>query len=239
MLFRSATNALYRPGPMKNINHFIARKHQQEPITYPDASLKPILEPTYGILVYQEQVMQVVAQMAGFSLAEADLLRRAMAKKNKQLIDTKRTEFIQRSLQRGHQKHNAQQVYAYIENFANYGFNKSHAVAYSRLAYSLAYLKVHYPQAFFAALLNSNLNNDQKVQEILQTVKMRDIKILGPAINVSQRYFSLEQGQLRFGLLFIKKLRRDFITNILKQRQQGRFVSLTDFLQRQIGRAHV
>lgn len=227
-----ATNALYRPGPMKNINHFIARKHQQEPITYPDASLKPILEPTYGILVYQEQVMQVVAQMAGFSLAEADLLRRAMAKKNKQLIDTKRTEFIQRSLQRGHQKHNAQQVYAYIENFANYGFNKSHAVAYSRLAYSLAYLKVHYPQAFFAALLNSNLNNDQKVQEILQTVKMRDIKILGPAINVSQRYFSLEQGQLRFGLLFIKKLRRDFITNILKQRQQGRFVSLTDFLQR-------
>lgn len=147
-----ATNALYRPGPMENIDVFIARKNGQEPVTYPDASLADILEPTYGILVYQEQVMQAASKMGGFSLGEADLLRRAMSKKKKAVIDASRTQFIQGALERGHTETAATTVYDYIERFANYGFNRSHAVAYSKIAFWLAYLKVHQPAAFFLQL---------------------------------------------------------------------------------------
>ncbi|UQS82766.1 DNA polymerase III subunit alpha [Bombilactobacillus folatiphilus] len=226
-----ATNALYRPGPMQNIPHFIARKHHQEPVVYPDDSLKKILQPTYGILVYQEQVMQVVAQMAGFSLAQADLLRRAIAKKDKQIMDQQRQQFIDNSLQRGHQLSNSQQVFDYIEKFANYGFNKAHAVAYSQLAYSLAYLKVYYPQSFFTALLN-NLRNEAKLSTYFQDLKHRGIKVLLPDINCSQGMFTIEGANVRFGFSFIKHLRRDLIQDILRQRQRGPFKSLTNFIQR-------
>ena len=228
-----ATNALYRPGPMQNINHFIARKHHQEPISYPDDSLEPILRSTYGVLVYQEQVMQVVAQMAGFSLAEADLLRRAIAKKNDTLLEQKRDEFVTKAVARGHQRQKALKVYDYIERFANYGFNKSHAVAYSKLAFSLAYIKVHYPQAFFAALLNSNINNDTKITNYLQALKVRKIQVLPPSVNESQQYFTLEDQQhLRFGLFFIKKVRRDLVKEILNKRQSGKYHDIVDFLRR-------
>ena len=228
-----ATNALYRPGPMQNINHFIARKHHQEPISYPDDSLEPILRSTYGVLVYQEQVMQVVAQMAGFSLAEADLLRRAIAKKNDSLLEQKRDEFVTKAVARGHQRQKALKVYDYIERFANYGFNKSHAVAYSKLAFSLAYIKVHYPQAFFAALLNSNINNDTKITNYLQALKVRKIQVLPPSVNESQQYFTLEDQQhLRFGLFFIKKVRRDLVKEILNKRQSGKYHDIVDFLRR-------
>ncbi|RHW46937.1 DNA polymerase III subunit alpha [Bombilactobacillus bombi] len=227
-----ATNALYRPGPMKNIAHFIARKHHQEPISYPDDSLEPVLKSTYGILVYQEQVMQVVSQMAGFTLAEADLLRRAMAKKNETIIAHKRDEFVSQSVKRGHQQQNAIKVYEYIERFANYGFNKSHAVAYSKLAYDLAYIKVHYPQAFFVSLLNSNINNDTKITIYLRALKLRKIQVLPPSINLSQSYFSIEKQHLRFGLLFIKKMRRDVINDILVKRQDNKYLNLVDFLRR-------
>lgn len=226
-----AVNALYRPGPMQNISHFVARKHHQEPITYPDDSLKEILRPTYGILVYQEQVMQVVAQMAGFSLAQADLLRRAIAKKDDQIMQQQRQQFIRQAVSRGHQLKNAQQVFEYIEKFANYGFNKAHSVAYSQLAYTLAYLKVHYPQAFFAALLNANLNSDKTVI-YLQDLRQQKIKLLSPDINLSALNFTIEQQSLRFGLLFIKHVRRDFLQNILQVRQQGQFTSLLDFIKR-------
>lgn len=228
-----ATNALYRPGPMQNINHFIARKHHQEPISYPDDSLEPILRSTYGVLVYQEQVMQVVSQMAGFSLAEADLLRRAIAKKNDTLLEQKRDEFVTKAVARGHQRQKALKVYDYIERFANYGFNKSHAVAYSKLAFSLAYIKVHYPQAFFAALLNSNINNDTKITNYLQALKVRKIQVLPPSVNESQQYFTLEDQQhLRFGLFFIKKVRRDLVKEILNKRQSGKYHDIVDFLRR-------
>ena len=228
-----ATNALYRPGPMQNINHFIARKHHQEPISYPDDSLEPILRSTYGVLVYQEQVMQVVAQMAGFSLAEADLLRRAIAKKNDSLLEQKRDEFVTKAVARGHQRQKAVKVYDYIERFANYGFNKSHAVAYSKLAFSLAYIKVHYPQAFFAALLNSNINNDTKITNYLQALKVRKIQVLPPSVNESQQYFTLEDQQhLRFGLFFIKKVRRDLVKEILNKRKSGKYHDIVDFLRR-------
>lgn len=227
-----ATNALYRPGPMENIPTFIARKHGQEPIVYPDESLRPILKSTYGVLVYQEQVMQSVSNMAGFSLAEADILRRAMAKKKKSIIDEKRTKFIEESIKRGHKKENAVKVYDYIERFSNYGFNKSHAVAYSKLAYTLAYIKTWYPQAFFTAVINSNVGNDEKIQVYLQSLKTRKIPVKAPDINLSQRNFTTEEKAIRFGLLFIKGTRRDFISNILEERKNGKYTSLLNFLQR-------
>ncbi|NVY95745.1 DNA polymerase III subunit alpha [Lactobacillus sp. DCY120] len=227
-----AANALYRPGPMENIGHYIQRKHQQEAISYPDPSLEPILQPTYGILVYQEQVMQVVSQMAGFSLAAADLLRRAVSKKDRTIMEQQKATFIQQAVARGHRKENAQQVFRYIEQFANYGFNKSHAVAYSQLAYDLAYLKVHFPRAFFVALLNANANNDAKVVKYFQALKLRQIKILRPDLNRSDPYFRIEKANLRTGFFFIKGLRRDLVKNILEMRQQGSFSDLANFLRR-------
>ena len=136
-----AVNALYRPGPLENIPHFIARKHGQEKIVLPDESLQPILGPTYGILVYQEQVMQVASKMAGFSLGQADLLRRAMSKKKQATMESMRGRFINGAVQNGYSKQIATQVFDYIDQFANYGFNRSHAVAYSKMAYEMAYLK--------------------------------------------------------------------------------------------------
>ncbi len=162
-----ATNALYRPGPMENIDVFIARKNGQEPVTYPDASLADILEPTYGILVYQEQVMQAASKMGGFSLGEADLLRRAMSKKKKAVIDASRTQFIQGALERGHTETAATTVYDYIERFANYGFNRSHAVAYSKIAFWLAYLKVHQPAAFFCSFIKCRFEQSDKNENLL------------------------------------------------------------------------
>lgn len=228
-----ATDALYRPGPMENIDVFIARKNGQEPVTYPDASLADILAPTYGILVYQEQVMQAASKMGGFSLGEADLLRRAMSKKKKAVIDASRTQFIQGALERGHTEAAATTVYDYIERFANYGFNRSHAVAYSKIAFWLAYLKVYQPAAFFAALLNAVLNNPTKTKTYLAEAKKRQIKVLPPDINRSQSYFRLADSGIIFGLFSIKKVRRDFVAAIIQERTtNGPFKSLLAFLQR-------
>ncbi|MDW5473201.1 DNA polymerase III subunit alpha [Limosilactobacillus reuteri] len=143
-----AVNALYRPGPMENISHFTARKAGKEKITYPAPSLEKILGPTYGILVYQEQVMQLASVMAGFTLGEADLLRRAMSKKKKATMEDMRTKFIAGATEHGYSAQVAHQVFEYIDRFANYGFNRSHAVAYSMMAFEMAYLKVYYPAAF-------------------------------------------------------------------------------------------
>ncbi|SPC38569.1 DNA polymerase III subunit alpha [Latilactobacillus fuchuensis] len=228
-----ATDALYRPGPMENIDTFIARKNGQEPVTYPDDSLATILAPTYGIIVYQEQVMQVASEMGGFTLGEADLLRRAMSKKKKAVIDANRTKFIQGALERGHSEAVATKVYDYIERFANYGFNRSHAVAYSKIAYWLAYLKVHYPAAFFAALLNAVLNQSTKTKTYLTEAKKRQITVRPPDINRSQRYFKLDDDGIIFGLYSIKGLRRDFVVSMLTERQtNGPYQSLLQFLQR-------
>ena len=153
-----AVNALYRPGPLENISHFIARKQGQEPVRLPDQSLAPILAPTYGILVYQEQVMQLASAMAGFTLGEADLLRRAMSKKKKQTMDNMRAKFMAGARAKGYQSALASQVFDYIDQFANYGFNRSHAVAYSKMAFEMAYLKCHYPTEFYTALLNAEGN---------------------------------------------------------------------------------
>jgi len=230
----AAVNALYRPGPMQNIDTFIKRKHGKEKIDYLDSSLKPILENTYGVMVYQEQIMQVASQMAGFTLGQADILRRAISKKKKSVLDQQRRYFIEGAQKKGFTKEKADQVYNYIERFADYGFNRSHAFAYSFVAFQMAYLKVHYPAPFFKALLRSVLHNPKKLKEYLSAAKNAGVKILNPSINQSYYSFYLNSLQeIRFGLGSIKGIRRDFIYDILNERKEnGNFASLNQFLAR-------
>ncbi|MCD7131057.1 DNA polymerase III subunit alpha [Limosilactobacillus agrestis] len=227
-----AVNALYRPGPMENIPHFTARKAGREKITYPAPSLEKILGPTYGILVYQEQVMQLASVMAGFTLGEADLLRRAMSKKKKSTMEDMRTKFIAGATEHGYSAQVAHQVFEYIDRFANYGFNRSHAVAYSMMAFEMAYLKVHYPAAFFTALMNAE-TNIEKLKRHVGDAKQFGVKISGPRINISESSFLLHDGIVYFGFSAIKGVRRDFVAAILEERQEnGKFTDLRNFITR-------
>jgi len=227
-----AVNALYRPGPMENIPHFTARKAGKEKITYPAPSLEKILGSTYGILVYQEQVMQLASVMAGFTLGEADLLRRAMSKKKKTTMEDMRTKFIAGATEHGYSAQVAHQVFEYIDRFANYGFNRSHAVAYSMMAFEMAYLKVHYPAAFFTALMNAE-TNIEKLKRHVGDAKQFGVKISGPRINISESSFLLHDGTVYFGFSAIKGVRRDFVAAILEERQQnGKFTDLRNFITR-------
>ena len=229
----AAVNALYRPGPMEQIDLFISRKKGLAEIDYLHPDLKSILEVTYGVMVYQEQVMQVASRMAGFSLGEADILRRAIGKKQKSAIDEERKHFIEGSLQQGYSEQTAEQVYDYIERFANYGFNRSHSVAYSFIAYQLAYMKAHFPEAFFAALLNSVNQHSDKMKEYFIELKRRNIAVSYPDINTSNWKFALRQQTIQFGLGGIKGLRRDFIQEIIKERQgHGHYKDFVQFLRR-------
>lgn len=223
-----AVNALYRPGPMNNIGHFINRKHGKEKVQYLDPSLKKILGPTYGVLVYQEQVMQTAQVLAGFSLGEADLLRRAMSKKNADVIQKEREKFIQGAVKLGRRKEIAEQVYDYIAQFANYGFNRSHAVAYSKITFWLAYFKVHYPGAFYLSLLNSNIGNRNKIAQYLMQAQEAGIKTLSPDIENSKADFSLENGKILVGLKAVRGLRSDLLKQILEIKRPIK--SMTDFL---------
>lgn len=227
-----AVNALYRPGPLENIPHFIARKHGQEPYQLPDESLAPILAPTYGILVYQEQVMQLASAMAGFTLGEADLLRRAMSKKKRQTMESMRTKFLKGAVERGYSHQVAEQVFNYIDQFANYGFNRSHAVAYSKMAFQMAYLKANYSAQFFISLLNSE-TNVEKLKNHVQDAHAFGVKLVGPRINQSQVDFTLKDKQVYFGLSSIKGMRRDFIRQIINEREQnGPYEDLRNFISR-------
>lgn len=226
-------NALYRPGPMKNIDELILRKRENKPFSILDESLKTILDSTYGIIVYQEQVMSVATKMAGFSLGKSDVLRRAMSKKNLDAIEKIKQDFIKGALQNGYKIELINQVFNYIEEFANYGFNKSHAIAYSKMAYELAYLKVHFPGEFFTALLNSVYGNDDKIKLYLSEAKHRNIEIFHPDINYSKSDFAYLNHKIIFGLSGIKGIRRDFIKVILEERNtKGKFSSFQNFLNR-------
>ena len=221
-------NALYRQGPMQNIDAFVRRKNGQEAVRYPDPSLKKILQPTYGILVYQEQVMQTAQILAGFSLGEADILRRAMSKKKQDVIEQEKGKFIAGTIKQGHTKAVAERVYQYIEQFANYGFNRSHAVAYTKIAYWLAYLKVHYPAAFYTAMLNSAAG--AKAQDYIMHAQEANIKILPPDINYSSLEYTLKDKKILVGLKAIKGLRVDFAKEIADNTTP--YKSLNDFLRR-------
>ncbi|MRG87689.1 DNA polymerase III subunit alpha [Salinibacillus xinjiangensis] len=228
-----AVNALFRPGPMEFIPNYIDRKHGREKVSYPHQDLKPILEKTYGVLVYQEQIMQIANQFAGYSLGEADLLRRAVSKKKKEVLEAEKEKFISGCLKKGYPQDVANEIYDWIVAFANYGFNRSHAVAYSMVSYRLAYLKAHYPSYFFAALLSSVSYDQDKVKQYSRETKNFSLKILSPSINQSHGVFTVEgQNSIRMALSVIKGVGKQAIDAILEARKKGPFRSLFDFCQR-------
>ena len=228
-----ALNALYRPGPMQYIPQFIESKHGRTKITYPDPSLEEILKPTYGVIVYQEQVMQVAQIIGGFSLGKADLLRRAMGKKKEKEMEKMKLEFIEGAVAKGHSKEHASELFEMLKPFAGYGFNKSHAAAYSILAYKTAYLKANHPAEFMAANLTNEINNPDKLSQYIGETKSLGIEILPPDINLSEREFSVSKGKVVYGLVGIKNVGRGAVDEILRaRREQGEYGSFMDFLDK-------
>ncbi|MEK4521415.1 DNA polymerase III subunit alpha [Psychrobacillus sp. FSL W7-1457] len=215
-----AVNALYRPGPMDSIPLYAKRKLGKAPITYEHPVLEPILRETYGIIVYQEQIMQIASKMAGFTFGEADLLRRAVSKKNREVLEKERHHFVQKAKQLGHEDQAATSVYDLIVRFADYGFPKSHAVAYSVISYQMAYLKAHYPLEFYGALLSTAIGNQEKINQLVIEMKQRGIAVLPPSIFKSQSSFSVENNGIRFGLQAIKGISYPFTQKLLQQRHK-------------------
>ncbi|MEH7108176.1 DNA polymerase III subunit alpha [Bacillus sp. JJ1764] len=223
-----AVNALYRPGPMENIPLFIDRKHGKQTVEYLHPDLKPILENTYGVIVYQEQIMQIASKIAGFSLGEADLLRRAVGKKKKEALDQERHHFVQGAIKNGYAQTLANDLYDLIVRFANYGFNRSHAVAYSMIAYQLAYLKANYPVYFMAGLLTSAIGNETKIAQYIMEAKQKEITILPPSINHSGFAFQVEKGGIRYSLAAIRSVGAAALKEIFQARKAKRFSDLFD-----------
>jgi DNA polymerase-3 subunit alpha len=245
----TAMVALFRPGPMDLIPQFIEGKHTPEKIQYPDESLKPILEETYGVMVYQEQILQIANVMAGYSLGEADILRRAIGKKKKKLLDENKKRFIEQSVAKGYRQEIADKVWGFIEAFANYGFNKAHATSYAMIAYQTAYLKANYPVEYMTALMSVESasgaqTRDVKVSQAVETCKQMKIVILPPDINKSIPDFSIEKLDssleglaIRLGFNAIKHIGEAAISSIVETRDRiGEFRSLTEFLAETDGR---
>ena len=232
--------ALYRPGPLEGgmVDDFILRKRGQKEVTYPVSALEPILKETYGVFVYQEQVMGTANLMAGFSLGEADLLRRAMGKKIAEEMGKQREKFVAGAVANKFDEKKSQQIFDLMSEFAKYGFNKSHAAAYAMITLQTAYLKTYYPEAFFAALLSSEKEDTEKTGIIIRTAQKRGIPILPPHINASDSEFSLEHeadGKMavRYGLAAIKNLGHNVAKAIMDERQEnGVFKDYTDFFKR-------
>ncbi|RST60470.1 DNA polymerase III subunit alpha [Siminovitchia terrae] len=227
-----AVNALFRPGPMENIPAYIKRKHGKEKIEYPHPDLKPILDFTYGVIVYQEQIMQIAAALSGYSLGEADLLRRAVSKKKREVLDQQRKRFVSGAVEKGYDQNTANTTYDLIVRFANYGFNRSHAVAYSFISWQLAWLKAHYPKYFMAALLTSVIGNEDKIALYTAEAKQKGIEVLPPSINKSHFPFLAEKEGIRFSLRGIKGLGVAAMKEIVQAREGGPFKDLFDFCLR-------
>ena len=227
----AALNALYRPGPMQFIDDYTERKHGKKAISYIFPELEKILGETYGIIVYQEQVMRIAVEIAGFSMAKADMLRKAMGKKKQEIIDREGQNFIDGAVAKGHPKNKVRELWNQIVPFAKYGFNKSHSVAYAHVAYLTAYLKTHYPAHFMAAMLTSEASNTDKLTQYLGRSRQMGIDILPPDINTSLHAFSVEPGGIRFGLTAIKGLGDAAIEPLLAARETvGGFESLSQCL---------
>ena len=237
--------SLYRPGPMDSIPKYIKNRHNPELITYSTELLKPILDVTYGCIVYQEQVMQIFRSLAGFSLGRADIVRRAMSKKKHDVMEREGKAFIygetddngnvicDGAIRRGVSEKAAKEIFDDISSFASYAFNKSHAACYAMVAYRTAYLKCHYPAQYFAALLSSVLDNAGKVAEYAVECQRLGIKILPPHVNESGLQFCVDNGNIRFGLLAIKNLGQSLIDALVAERQAGgEYTSLYNFCSR-------
>jgi len=241
--------ALYRPGPMDWIPDFIARKHGRKKIIYVHPKLEPVLKNTYGVAVYQEQIMQISQALAGFSLSEADILRKAVGKKIPELVQKEKSKFIDGCVKNGIDKKIAEKVFAFIEPFAGYGFNRSHAACYALIGYQTAYLKAHYPTEFMAALLTSDQNDIDRIAIEIEECRVMEIEVLPPDVNESFVTFAAivekgskpssaeakanKQEKIRFGLGAIKNVGKNVASEIVEERKRnGKYSSLTNFVER-------
>ncbi|RSL32958.1 hypothetical protein D7Z54_13115 [Salibacterium salarium] len=217
---------------MENIPVYAERKHKKIEPEYPHHHLKDILSPTYGVIVYQEQIMQITSAMAGYSFGESDLLRRAVSKKNREVLEQERERFLHGAEKLGHDSATATDVYDLIVRFAEYGFNRSHAIAYSFIAYQLAYLKAHYPAYFYAALLTVNRGSIEKMGAYLREAKQKNIRIIPPSVKTSEIGFKADKNSIQFGLATIKNVNRNAVRSIIEERKNGPFQGFIDFLMR-------
>jgi DNA polymerase-3 subunit alpha len=234
--------ALYRPGPIKFIPTYIKRKQGREKIKYIHPKLKPILESTQGICIYQEQLMKIAQELAGFSLGEADILRKAVGKKIKSLLIAQKKKLIAGMKENGVEEKVAQKIWEWVIPFARYGFNRSHSACYSLIAYQTAYLKAHHPLEFMACLLTSERNDLDRISILIEECKKMEIEVLPPDINESFRNFSVVPeskqkpkmlGEIRFGLSAVKNVGNNIVENIVKERKEnGKFKSIEDFISR-------
>ncbi len=229
-----AMNALYRPGPMEFIPTYIKRKHGKEKVEYPHPLLEDILKPTFGIMVYQEQIMQAAQIMGGFSLGRADLLRRAMGKKKVDIMEQEEALFIEGAASKGVEKKKAESVFSMMMEFAKYGFNRSHSAAYSVIAYQTAFLKANYPAEYMAAVLTHNLNDIKKITFFIDECHRQEIQVLGPDVNESDLDFMVnDKGAIRFGLAAIKNVGENAAQNIIEEREKnGDYKNIFDFTKR-------
>ena len=228
-----ALNALYRPGPMQNIPQFIESKKDKSKIKYPDPSLEEVLKPTYGVIVYQEQVMKVAQIIGGLSLGKADILRRAMGKKKIKEMEMMKVEYLAGAVKKGFDEKHASEIFDMLEPFAGYGFNKSHAAAYSVLAYQTAYLKANYPAEFMAANLTNEIKDTEKMSEYIAEARQMGIEILPPDINLSEKFFTVADGKIIYGLIGIKNVGAAAVDELVREKSENSsFKSLSDMLDR-------
>ena len=227
-----AATSLYRPGPMDSIPEYLKRRENTQKIDYIDPSLEAILKETYGIIIYQEQVMQIAVTMAGYSLGEADILRRAMSKKKEDILLKEKEKFISGSINKGYSKELAEKVYNLILKFANYGFNKSHAVAYAMIAYKMAFLKTHFYSYFMLSLLTSAINNENKTSIYISKLRSKNIEVLPPDINLSENNYIIKNKKIICPLSVIKNVGLSATNAIILEREKGEFTSFTNFVKR-------
>jgi DNA polymerase-3 subunit alpha len=230
----SALNALYRPGPIDGgmVDDFILRHHGKKSVRYIVPEMKEILDSTQGVIVYQEQAMQLAQKLAGYSMAEADSLRKAMGKKNREEMARQEQKFILGAVARGIKREKAQQIFSLMAQFADYGFPKAHSVAYAYLAFQTGYLKAHYPEHFYAAVLSNEVDDTAKVFRYTKEMRGQGIALLPPDVNESEVGFTALKGAIRYGLAAIKGIGLASVNAIMKARQQGPFKSLFDFTER-------
>ena len=231
--------ALYRPGPMDDIPRYLACKHGEEKVSYAHPDLQPILEKTYGVMVYQEQVMKIAQVLGGYTLGAADILRRAMGKKIKSEMDAQRAIFLEGALKKGIESSIAHSIFDQMAKFAGYGFNKSHASPYALLAYQTAFLKANYTKEFFAAIMTYDMHNIDKLVSYKQDLERYNIKLLPPDMNTSESIFSVQNNHVRYGLAAIKNVGHQAMNEVIEERERkGIFKSLADFGDR-IDRRHI
>ncbi|MBR4618892.1 MAG: DNA polymerase III subunit alpha [Bacilli bacterium] len=223
-----AAIALFRPGPAVNIDTYIRRKHGEEEVTYLDKSLEPILKNTYGIFIYQEQIMQAASAYAGYSLGEADILRRAMSKKKIDLLQKEKEKFINKSLQKGHDKKTSDKIFDLILNFAGYGFNRSHSVAYSIIAYKLAYFKVYYKEIFYSNLLTNAIGSETKTKEYIIEARTKNLIVELPDINISDIKYIVKDNKIYFPFTNIKSVGMVAGNKIIEARKKEAFTDIYD-----------